>query len=90
MVKNLNTNETATDRVLKNGDAMIGIGAALAVIFLVIGLIVAASGGNGLLITVAPLGVLLMIAGYLKKLAYVNSAMLIIAEEERADRLAAR
>lgn len=88
MAKNVNTQETATDRVIKNGDAMIGIGAVLAIIFLVLGVFITASGGNVVMITVAPLGLLLMIAGYLKKLAYVNSALLIIAEQERSDRLA--
>lgn len=88
MVKNIDIQETATDRVIKSGDAMIGIGAVLALIFLALGLVIAASGGNGLMITAAPVGLLLMVAGYLKKLAQVNSALLILAEEERADRIA--
>ncbi|MBF6672447.1 hypothetical protein [Glutamicibacter sp. FBE19] len=88
MGKNINVQETATDRVIKSGDAMIGIGAVLAIIFLALGLIIGASGGNAVVLGLAPLGLLLMITGYLKKLAQVNSALLILAEEERADRIA--
>lgn len=82
--------ETASDVVIKSGDRMIGIGAGIAVIFLVIGLVIGAAGGNALMISIAPLGVLLMIAGYCKKIAMVNAALLILGEEERSDRISHR
>lgn len=80
--------ETASDAVIKSGDRMIGIGAGIAVIFLILGIFIGASGGNLLIISVAPIGVLLMIAGYCKKIAMINAALLILGEEERADRIA--
>lgn len=82
MVKNKNRVVPSQDQVLKTGDALETTGAVMAVIGLVLGIVIAASGGNGLMLGLVPIGILIMISGHTKKTAAVSSALLILQMSE--------
>lgn len=82
MSKNTNAVIPSQDHVLKTGDALETMGSLIAILGAAVGLIVLFTGGNGLAFGLVPIGLLLLIAGYTKKAAAVNTAMFILKMRE--------
>ena len=83
MSKNQNAAIPSQDHVLNSGNVLETTGNVILLIGLLGGIILIISAGNPYGLGLIPVGLLILITGYVKKSAVVNAALFIIKMHER-------